>query len=92
MGFKQRSRRGRESGSSKRGNGSGGDDELEFKCDVAGCDEWADKRLGGRSIALDNALEVWGDDGLDREARRVRICKKCYREWKKARKDEPDPW
>jgi hypothetical protein len=92
MGFKQRGRRGRKSSGSGGGTGAGGEVELEVECDVSDCKEWADKKVGGRSIALDNALEVWGDGGLKREARRVRICKKCYREWKKARKDEPDPW
>ena len=42
--------------------------------------------------AIDNAIDVWGDDGLKRDVRRVRICRPCYREWKKAKKDEPDQY
>ncbi len=57
-------------------------DEGEVPCDVAKCENWADKRFGGRSIAIDNAIDVWGDDGLKRDVRRVRICRPCYREWK----------
>ena len=64
----------------------------KFHAMLLDVEKWADKRFGGRSIAIDNAIDVWGDDGLKRDVRRVRICRPCYREWKKAKKDEPDQY
>ena len=64
----------------------------EVKCDVAGCDNWADKKIGGRKLAFDRAADVWGESGLNKDSRRVTVCKSCYRAWKKAKKDEPTEW
>ena len=89
MGFKKKARANR---APKAKKVKSDDEEGEVSCDVAGCGKWADKRFGGRSIAIDNAIDVWGDDGLKRDVRRVRICRPCYREWKKAKKDEPDQY
>ena len=89
MGFKKRARVNRKPKEEAKDDGG---DEGEVPCDVADCDKWADKKFGGRSIAIDNAIDVWGEDGLKRDARRVRICRPCYREWKKAKKDEPDQY
>ena len=89
MGFKKKARANR---APKAKKVKSDEEEGEVPCDVAGCEKWADKRFGGRSIAIDNAIDVWGDDGLKRDVRRVRICRPCYREWKKAKKDEPDQY
>jgi hypothetical protein len=48
--------------------------------------------MGGRRLAFDRAADVWGEDGLASDGRRLSVCKQCYREWKKAKKDDPDEW
>ena len=48
--------------------------------------------MGGRRIAYDRAADVWGEDQLSSDSRRLSVCKQHYREWKKARKDDPDEW
>ena len=48
--------------------------------------------MGGRKLAFDRAAEVWGESGLNKDSRRVTVCKSCYRAWKKAKKDEPTEW
>ena len=64
----------------------------EVRCDVADCDNWADKKIGGRKLAFDRAADVWGEEGLLGSSRRVTVCKSCYKEWKKAKKDDPNEW
>ena len=64
----------------------------QVKCDVSGCNNWADKKVGGRKLAFDRAADVWGESGLTRDSRRITVCKSCYRAWKKAKKDEPTEW
>ena len=64
----------------------------QVKRDVSGCNDWADKKVGGRKLAFDRAADVWGESGLSSDSRRVKICKSCYRTWKKAKKDEPTEW
>lgn len=64
----------------------------EIKCDVAGCTNWADKKIGGRKKAYDWAVDVWGDSGISNDSRRVTLCKACYKIGKKHKKDEPDAW
>ena len=59
---------------------------------VAGCDNFADKKIGGRRLAFDRAADVWGEDGIEGQSRRISVCKSCYREWKKAKKDDMDEW
>ena len=54
---------------------------------ISGCEKFADKSLGGRSLSLDNALDMWGEDGAATKGR-VRVCKSCYRTWKKENKNE----
>ena len=62
----------------------------EDPCAVPGCSNFADKALGGRSIAFDNAVDVW--DNLAEGPRRVKICRTHYKEWKKAKKDDETEW
>jgi hypothetical protein len=64
----------------------------EVRCDVADWGNWADKKIGGRKLAFDRAADVWGEDGLQGSSRRVTVCKSCYKEWKKAKKDDPNEW
>ena len=60
----------------------------EIPCGVNGCDGFADKSFGGRSLSIDNAIDVWGDGGYTERKGRVRVCKSCYRKWKKDNKSE----
>ena len=62
------------------------------RCEIRGCKNWADKTMGGRRIAYDRAVDVWGEDLLSSDSRRLSVCKQHYKEWKKARKDDPDEW
>ncbi len=61
--------------------------EGTMPCAVDGCENWADKKLKGRSLSLDDAEEMWGDGGFTIRKGRVRVCKKCYRAWKKDSED-----
>ena len=94
MGFKSKARKRRQAATAAAGSEDKSVEEYvgEVKCDVAGCDNWADKKIGGRKLAFDRAADVWGESGLNKDSRRVTVCKSCYRTWKKAKKDEPTEW
>ncbi len=62
----------------------------EVPCQVPKCKEFADTALGGRSIAFDNAADVWSD--IPEGGRRVKVCRTHYKEWKKAKKDDETEW
>ena len=62
--------------------------EGEVPCGINSCDNFADKSFGGRSLSIDNAIDVWGDGGYTQRKGRVRVCKSCYRKWKKDSKAE----
>tara|TARA_B100001013_G_scaffold301416_1_gene202957 strand:+ start:69 stop:425 length:357 start_codon:yes stop_codon:yes gene_type:complete len=95
MGFKSRARKRRGDAGEAKGTSEDGDSEEyegQIRCDVVECDNWADKKIGGRKMAYDRAVEVWGASGVTRKVRRVSLCKPCYRAWKKEKKDEPKEW
>ena len=60
----------------------------DIPCGIKSCDGFADKSLGGRSLSIDNAIDVWGSSGYEERKGRVRVCKGCYRKWKKDNKSE----
>ena len=37
--------------------------EGDIPCGINSCDNYADKSFGGRSLSIDNAIDVWGDGG-----------------------------
>ena len=95
MGFKSKARKAQEadgnSSTKKRRGRDLGDGEKP--CAVKECENWADKSHGGRSIAFDNLADVWEEDELVGEGRRLAICKPCYRHYKKEKKeDESQSW
>ncbi len=94
MGFKSKAHKRRQAAAAAAGSEEKSAEEYfgEVKCDVAGCDNWADKKIGGRKLAFDRAADVWGESGLNKDSRRVTVCKSCWRAWKKAKKDEPTEW
>ena len=85
MGFKARAR----------ANQPKGDDQQKKKdvkagkepCGVNSCDGWADSTMGGRSLSVTDAEDMWGKSVTVRK-NRVRVCKSCYRTWKKTNKQE----
>ncbi len=60
-------------------------------CCIAGCGNFADKHLGGRSLSQENAIDTWGEGGFTVRKNRVRVCKSCYKVWKKDNKDDKTP-
>ena len=94
MGFKSKAHKRRQAAAAAAGSEEKSVEEYvgEVKCDVAGCDNWADKKIGGRKLAFDRAADDWGESGLNKDSRRVTVCKSCWRAWKKAKKDEPTEW
>ena len=95
MGFKSKARKKRAAADAAAGR-TVKDKKEEFegqvRCSVAGCDNFADKKIGGRRLAFDRAADVWVEDGIEGQSRRISVCKSCYREWKKAKKDDMDEW
>ena len=94
MGFKSKAHKRRQAAAAAAGSEEKSVEEYvgEVQCDVAGWDNWADKKIGGRKLAFDRAADVWGESGLNKDSRRVTVCKSCWRAWKKAKKDEPTEW
>ncbi len=66
--------------------------EGQIKCDIIECNNWADKKIGGRKMAYKRAVDVWGAAGVSRKTGKISLCKSCYRVWKKETKDEPKEW
>ena len=93
MGFKSNARKRREQSAGSEDTEKPKEEFIgQVKCDVSGCNNWADKKVGGRKLAFDRAADVWGESGLTRDSQRITVCKSCYRAWKKAKKDEPTEW
>ena len=95
MGFKSKARKKRAAADAAAGRtGKAKKEEFvgQVRCNIAGCENFADKKIGGRKLAFDRAADVWGESGLNKDSRRVTVCKSCYRAWKKAKKDEPTEW
>ena len=93
MGFKSKVRKRR--GNTGNGTSEDGDSEEyegQIRCGIIECGNWADKKIGGRKMAYDRAVEVWGASGVSRKVRKVSLCKPCYRTWKKEKKGEPKEW
>ena len=64
-----------------------GDKEGKDPCGVNGCEGWADSTMGGRSLSVSDAEDMWGKSVVVRKSR-VRVCKSCYRSWKKTNKQD----
>jgi hypothetical protein len=60
----------------------------EMPCGVRDCENFADKAVGGRSLSIDDAIDMWGSSGYHARKGRVRVCKSCYRKWKKENKND----
>ncbi len=75
--------------SSKKKGGKVKEEKIgEMSCCINDCKGYADKHMGGRSLSQENAIETWGEGTFTVRKNRVRVCKSCYRAWKKDNKDE----
>ena len=90
MGFKARARNHGEAKGESSENKKRKKKEGELHCSINSCDNWADKSMGGRSISRNNAQDVWGDGSFTEVKGRVKVCKACYRLFKKETKDEKE--
>ena len=59
-------------------------------CGIKKCNKGADKSNGGRSLGANKADMVWSKGQYETQKGRVKICKSCYRIWKKETKDEKE--
>jgi hypothetical protein len=84
MGFKAKARKHKsDAGETNDSTSKKTKKEGEIPCGVNTCDKFADKSFGGRSLSIDNAIDVWCESGYTQRKGRVRVCKSCYRKWKK---------
>ena len=88
MGFKAKARKHRSDAGEDDSEKKATKSEGEQPCGVRGCENFADKAVGGRSLSIDDAIDVWGSSGYQARKGRVRVCKSCYRKWKKENKNE----
>ena len=87
MGFKAKARKHlSEEGESEDKTKKSTTKEGELLCGIRDCAKFADKSMGGRSLSIDNAIDTWGSSGYEARKGRVRVCKSCYRKWKKDNK------
>ena len=91
MGFKSKARKHQEkSGDSTGKEARGPKKEGEQSCGIKSCDGWADKSMGGRSISRIDAQDIFGSGTFSEVKNRVKICKSCYRLYKKETKDDKE--
>ena len=88
MGFKAKARKYRKDDDSDKTVSKKKSNHGELMCAIKDCAKYADKKLGGRSLSLDNALDMWGESNFTPFKGRVRVCKSCYRSWKKENKND----
>lgn len=89
MGFKAKARKHRsDNGDDEKNTTTSSKKEGELPCGIRDCEKFADKLMGGRSLSIENAIDGWGSSGYEARKGRVRVCKSCYRKWKKENKSE----
>jgi hypothetical protein len=88
MGFKAKARKHRKDAGEDDTKKTSTKVEGELPCGIRGCERFADKAVGGRSLSVDDAIDMWGSSGYQARKGRVRVCKSCYRSWKKENKND----
>ena len=88
MGFKAKARKHRADSGETDEKKKTAKKEGEVPCCINSCDGFADKHMGGRSLSIENAIETWGEAGYTERKGRVRVCKSCYKAWKKDNKSD----
>ena len=92
MGFKANARKHQKKSGEDSKKSANTTKEGVISCGRKSCEGFADKNMGGRSLSVDNAIETWGDSGYTERKGRVRVCKPCYRLWKKENKSDKDTY
>ena len=88
MGFKAKARKHRKDNPNTDVDRRKKSNKGDLACAINNCDKFADKSLGGRSLSMDNALDMWGQGNFTPSKERARVCKSCYRSWKKENKND----
>ena len=88
MGFKAKARKHRKDNPNTDVDRRKKSNKGDLACAINNCDKFADKSLGGRSLSMDNALDMWGQGNFTPLKGRVCVCKSCYRSWKKENKND----
>ena len=88
MGFKAKARKHNPNGDKKDDSKGKKSKQGEQPCGIKDCENFSDKSFGGRSLSIDNAIEMWGSGNYSDRKGRVRVCKGCYRKWKKENKSD----
>lgn len=88
MGFKAKARKHRKEAGEEDTKVVKTTNEGEMPCGIRDCENFADKSMGGRSLSIDDAIDMWGESGYEARKGRVRVCKSCYRKWKKESKTD----
>ena len=75
MGFKSRAKKLKDAAQAgkPKDSDSGKEKSGVVRCEIRGCKNWADKTMGGRRIAYDRAVDVWGEDLLSSDSRRLSL-------------------
>ena len=60
MGFKAKARKHRKDNPNTDVDRRKKSNKGDLACAINNCDKFADKSLGGRSLSMDNALDMWG--------------------------------
>lgn len=92
MGFKANARKHQKKTGEESKKSASSVKEGVISCGIKSCEGFADKNMGGRSLSIDNAVETWGDSGYTERKGRVRVCKSCYKVWKKDNKSDVDTY
>ena len=59
MGFKAKARKHNPDGDKKDDSKDNKSKQGEQPCGIKGCEKFSDKSFGGRSLSIDNAIEMW---------------------------------
>ena len=78
MGFKAKARKHNPNADKKDDSKGKKFKQGEQPCGIKGCENFSDKSFGGRSLSIDNAIEMWGSGNYSDRKGRVRVCKGCY--------------
>ena len=73
MGFKAKARKHKKDAGEDQKKTKSSAKEGELPCGVKGCDNFADKSMGGRSLSVDDAIDMWGSNGYEMRKGRVRV-------------------
>ena len=88
MGFKAKARKHRKDTDSDKADTKKKSNQGELPCAIKGCEKFADKKLGGRSLSLDNALDMGEKATLLLPKGEYVFVNHVTRSWKKENKND----